>query len=176
VGIGQSDVAVTDLVDLTLLLVPPGGGDDLQGIKRGVMEHADVVVVTKADGDLAATARHTASDYRHALHLLRGASSWEPPVVTCSAAAGEGIDEVWAEVQRWKEHADADGSLTAERSRQAVAALWAEVRAEVEQQVRAAAQDDDVVAALELDVAAGRVTPHQAAAQLLARTVSRGTS
>lgn len=169
VGIGQSDVAVTDLVDLTLLLVPPGGGDDLQGIKRGVMEHADVVVVTKADGDLAATARHTASDYRHALHLLRAHTAWEPPVVTCSAVAGEGIAEVWAEVLRWKAHADADGSLAAERSRQAVAAMWAEVRAEVEQQVRAAAQGDDVVTALEADVAAGRVTPHHAAAQLLAR-------
>lgn len=168
VGVGQSDVAVAELVDLVLLLVPPGGGDDLQGIKRGVMEHADVVVVTKADGDLAATARHTASDYRHALHLLRGHNDWEPPVLTCSSVAGEGIAEVWTAVERFCSHARDTGRFGATRRRQAVAATWAEVRAELEQRLQADEGVQALVPDLEAQVADGVLSPAAAARRLLA--------
>jgi LAO/AO transport system kinase len=167
VGVGQSDVAVAELVDLVLLLVPPGGGDDLQGIKRGVMEHADVVVVTKADGDLAATARHTAADYRHALHLLRGQSDWEPPVVPCSSLAGEGIDAVWAEVERFRSHAEATGRFAATRRRQSVSAMWAEVRAELEARLHASEGVRELVPELEAQVADEVVSPAAAARRLL---------
>ena len=88
VGVGQSEVAVAAMVDLFLLLVAPGGGDELQGIKRGIMELADLVVVNKADGDLAAAAAHTAADYAAALHLVRPRiAGWDPRVLTCSALA-----------------------------------------------------------------------------------------
>lgn len=167
VGVGQSDIAVAELVDLVLLLVPPGGGDDLQGIKRGVMEHADVLVVTKADGDLAATARHTASDYRHALHLLRGQSDWEPPVVTCSSVADEGIDDVWAEVERFRAHAEQTGRFEATRRRQSVSAMWSEVRAELEARLQADEGVRELVPVLEAEVADGTTSPAAAARRLL---------
>ena len=89
VGVGQSEVKVAAMVDLFLVLVAPGGGDELQGLKRGIMELADLVVVNKADGDLAATAAHTAADYAAALHLVRPRiAGWDPRVLTCSALAG----------------------------------------------------------------------------------------
>lgn len=167
VGVGQSDVAVAELVDLVVLLVAPGGGDDLQGIKRGLMEHADLVVVTKADGDLAATARHTAADYRHALHLLRTGQVWEPPVLTCSAPAGLGVAEVWAEVERFRAEAEQSGRLEAQRREQAVAAMWAEVRAEIVRRTRADPAVHDRIEALEAAVAAGDTSPSRAAVELL---------
>src|SRR5947208_3828114 len=94
VGVGQSEVKVAAMVDLFLVLVAPGGGDELQGLKRGIMELADLVVVNKADGDLAATAAHTAADYAAALHLVRPRTPvWTPRVLTCSALTGLGIPE-----------------------------------------------------------------------------------
>jgi LAO/AO transport system kinase len=99
VGVGQSEVKVAAMVDAFLVLVAPGGGDELQGVKRGIMELADIVVVNKADGDLGPLARSTAADYANALHLLRPRSvHWAPRVLVCSALDGTGIDEVWATV------------------------------------------------------------------------------
>jgi GTPase len=168
VGVGQSEVAVADLVDVFVLLAAPGGGDDLQGIKRGVMELADVVVVTKADGDLLGPARQTASDYRIALHLMPPKfDGWTPPVLLASAARGEGIDEVWSAVARLRAHLESNGALDALRGDQAVAWLWAEVRDRVLQEFR----DHPAVAArareLEADVRAGRISARAAADELL---------
>lgn len=93
VGVGQSEVAVADMVDEFVLLVAPGGGDELQGIKRGIMELADVVVVNKADGDLAPAAGRQVADYHHALHLLRPKhEGWVVPVLAASALEGTGVD------------------------------------------------------------------------------------
>ncbi len=104
VGVGQSEVKVAAMVDLFLVLVAPGGGDELQGLKRGIMELADLVVVNKADGDLAATAAHTAADYAAALHLVRPRiATWSPRVLTCSALTGEGIPEVWDTVGEFRD-------------------------------------------------------------------------
>src|SRR5690606_9849230 len=94
VGVGQSEVAVADLTDLFCVLVTPGAGDELQGIKRGIMELVDLLVVNKADGDLAATAGRVAADYQHALHLLRPVrQSWHSRVVATSALEGRGVAE-----------------------------------------------------------------------------------
>src|SRR5829696_4993615 len=99
VGVGQSEVKVAAMVDLFLVIVAPGGGDELQGIKRGIMELADLVVVNKADGDLAPAARQAEADHRHALGLLRPRfEGWRPPVLSCSARTGTGVDAVWAAV------------------------------------------------------------------------------
>jgi LAO/AO transport system kinase len=128
VGVGQSEVAVEGMVDTFALLIPPASGDELQGIKRGIMELADVVVVTKSDGDLEAAAHTTAADYTNALRLVRPkTAAWTARVLTCSATTGRGIDEMWTTVE---EHHDAlarSGDLDRHRAEQAVAWMWAEV-------------------------------------------------
>ena len=101
VGVGQNETAVADMVDCFVLLLAPGAGDELQGIKRGVIELADLVLINKADGELRAAARRAQADYKAALALLRpGTAGWAPEVLTCSALEGTGIAEVWQAVRR----------------------------------------------------------------------------
>jgi LAO/AO transport system kinase len=119
VGVGQSETAVREMVDLLLLLVLTGAGDDLQGIKRGLLELADVVAVTKADGDNALRARRAAAELRGALHILHGGRRSGPaPVATCSATTGEGVDELWQEVLDRHTAERESGRLTARRRSQ----------------------------------------------------------
>src|SRR3954469_10642885 len=128
IGVGQSEVAVADMVDLFALLVAPGGGDELQGIKRGIMELADLVVVNKADGDLAPAAGRTRADYASAVHLLRPKwRNWATEVVAVSALTGAGIAEVWTAIERFCVAVAADGELATARAGQATAWLWSEV-------------------------------------------------
>ncbi len=102
VGVGQSETAVADMVDMFIVLLLPGGGDDLQGIKRGVIELADFILVNKADGELKAAARRAAADYQHALRMLRSpTANWTPEVATVSAQTGEGVVEIWDVVERF---------------------------------------------------------------------------
>lgn len=166
VGSGQSDVAVADLVDVFVLLVPPAGGDELQGIKRGIMELAEVVVVTKADGELAAAADRTAADHRHAVHLLHG-SAEPPPVVTVSSLTGAGIPEAWGAVADLHARRVDDGTLTARRSDQARRWLWDELRDTLLDELRTDAEVAALAPGLEAEVADGRVSPAAAAHQLL---------
>ena len=117
VGVGQSEVAVADMVDLFVLLVSPGGGDELQGIKRGIMELADLVMVNKADGDLAPAAGRTRADYASAVHLLRPKwQAWATEVLAVSALTGAGIDEVWEAIERFCAAVGADGELARARA------------------------------------------------------------
>ncbi|MET0489683.1 MAG: methylmalonyl Co-A mutase-associated GTPase MeaB [Acidimicrobiales bacterium] len=167
VGSGQSDVAVAELVDVFVLLVPPAGGDELQGIKRGIMELADVVVVTKADGDLVPAANRTAADHRHAVHLLHGAHP--PPVVSGSAFTGEGIDEAWAAVTDVHDRRSASGEQAERRSAQARTWLWDEVRESLLDELRTDATVADLAPELEAQVTAGTLSPAAAAGQLLER-------
>jgi LAO/AO transport system kinase len=130
VGVGQSETAVADMTDLLVLLVQPGGGDDLQGIKRGIVELADLLVVTKADGELAAAAGRAAADYRHALHQLRGATAsggWFPPVLQCSGLTGQGLAEIWQAIGRFREAAAGSGRFARRRADQALAWLREEL-------------------------------------------------
>jgi LAO/AO transport system kinase len=169
VGVGQSDTAVAEMVDTFALLVSPGGGDELQGIKRGVMELADLVVVTKADGDLAPAARQAEADHRHALGLLRPRfEGWRPPVLPCSARTGAGIEEVWAAVLDHRRTLEGTGALRHLRAEQARAWLWSEVRERLLAGLRADAEVRRLAPALEAKVVAGEVAPPAAAAQLLA--------
>ncbi len=169
VGVGQSETVVADMVDCFVLLAAPGGGDELQGIKRGIMELADVIVVNKADGDLEPAARRAVADYRHAVHLLRPKHpGWSVPVVAASALSGAGVDAAWAEVERFHEHVRAAGALDRLRSEQAVAWMWSEMR---ERLVEALRRDERVATRLadaERSVRAGRVSPTTAAHELLA--------
>tara|TARA_B110001469_G_scaffold21860_1_gene22548 strand:- start:620 stop:1597 length:978 start_codon:yes stop_codon:yes gene_type:complete len=127
VGVGQSETAVSDMTDMFLLLLSPGGGDDLQGIKRGIMELADLVLVNKADGDQARLASQTVADYRGALHFMQARTpSWTPQVESCSALNNKGMDEVWTIVKAFREALTESGELAVLRAQQARAWMWAE--------------------------------------------------
>jgi len=169
VGVGQSEIAVEDMADTFILLAAPGGGGELQGIKRGVMELADLVVVTKADGELAAPARHATADYRSALALMRPkAAFWTPEVVMVSAREGRGMAEVWAIVQRHREGLEAGGGLARRRAGQAKRWLWSELEHALRESFRGHAGVAALLPEVEAEVAAGRLAPPEAARRLLA--------
>jgi LAO/AO transport system kinase len=169
VGVGQSETVVADMVDCFVLVAAPGGGDELQGIKRGIMELADVIVVNKADGDLLPAAQRAVADHRHAAHLMRPKHpGWTVPVVATSALEGTGVDEVWAEVERFEAHLRTDGGLDRLRSAQSVAWMWSEMS---ERLVDAFRRDERVAKRLtdvEAAVRDGRLSPTTAAHELLA--------
>lgn len=164
VGVGQSETTVAEMVDMFLLLLAPGGGDELQGIKRGVMELADLIVINKADGDLLAPAKRAATEYRGALGLIRPKySSWRPRVRLASAIKGSGIDEIWRDISRFREVMATDGELETLRKSQANAWMWQELRDGLMQSL----VDDKAVAnALpewKSKIASGEATPGAAA-------------
>ncbi|MGN6459806.1 MAG: methylmalonyl Co-A mutase-associated GTPase MeaB, partial [Pseudolabrys sp.] len=112
VGVGQGEMAVAAMVDFFLVLMLPGAGDELQGIKRGIIELADVVVVNKNDGELAPAAKTTATDYGSALRLVRSkTTAWTPRVALVSALEGTGIDELWSTVEEFRSTLEATGEL-----------------------------------------------------------------
>lgn len=120
VGVGQSETTVHSMVDFFLLLALAGAGDELQGIKRGIVEMADAIVINKADGKNQQAAQRAQSDYQNALHLFPPTESgWTPPVLTCSALTGDGIAAVWDTVERYRAHAESTGYLQTRRQRQA---------------------------------------------------------
>jgi LAO/AO transport system kinase len=166
VGVGQSEVLVAGMVDLFLVLVAPGAGDELQGLKRGIMELADLVVVNKADGERVGAATATASDYASALHLVRPRHSrWEPRVLQCSALLGEGIDEVWGAVEAFNLALGED--LRAFRSSQARDAMWTELSEALLEAVRGDPGVAPLARTLQDEVVAGELTPGAAAAAIL---------
>jgi LAO/AO transport system kinase len=168
IGVGQSEVAVSDMVDLFALLVSPGGGDELQGIKRGIMELADLVIVNKADGDLAAAAARTRGDYTSAVHLLRPKwNAWSTEVLACSALHGIGVSEVWESVMSFRETVAANGELAEARSAQATAWLWSEIGDTLLDRFRSDNHVASLLPEIESAVSQGRVTPAKAALELL---------
>jgi LAO/AO transport system kinase len=173
VGVGQSEVAVAGLVDLFLLLAAPGGGDELQGIKRGIMELADLIVVNKADGDLLPAAQRAASDLRKAVHLLRPKRpGWEVEVLLASARDGIGIPEVWAAVEAGVDRLRSGGFLDELRADQAVRWMWDEVREELEARLLRGPGTAELGEQLEQEVAALRLSPGHAAVRLLDRILT----
>jgi len=120
VGVGQSEVTVRSMVDFFLLLALAGAGDELQGIKRGIVEMADAIAINKADGDNQSAAEDARSEYEKALHLLgEPDSGWQPPVVTCSGLTGEGVESVWEAVKEYHSQMQASGFFQRQRQRQA---------------------------------------------------------
>jgi len=174
VGVGQSETAVADMVDMFLLLLAPGGGDELQGLKKGIVELADALIVNKADGDLKAAAGRTAAEYRNALRLLHpSTAAWNPPVMLCSALTGAGVAEVWATALRYRAAMEPAGLWAAHRAAQARAWLWAELSDSLLAALQAHPGVKKRLAALEDEVAAGRQTPPAAAESLLAAFLGR---
>jgi len=168
VGVGQSETAVADMVDMFLLLLAPGAGDELQGLKKGIVELADLILVNKADGDLKPAAIRAVGEYRHALHLLRPASAeWTPEVRPVSALLREGLDEVWALVQRHRAAMTASGERHRRRSSQARAALWREIGEGLLDAFKADQTISQALSEIEAEVAAGKEAPLAAARRLL---------
>lgn len=170
VGVGQSEVAVAELVDLFLLVASPTGGDELQGIKRGIMELADSIVVNKADGDLLAPAQRAAADLRNAVHLLRPKRpGWTVDVRLASALTGEGVAELWAALTALHQRLRDDRLLDDLRARQATEWMWTEVTDSLLERLRRDRRVRERLAELERDVAAGRRSAASAAQDVLAR-------
>jgi LAO/AO transport system kinase len=167
VGVGQSETAVAEMTDMFLLLLSPGGGDDLQGVKRGVMELADLLIVNKADGDLAAAAERTASDYAHALRLMHALhADWQPSVVKCSALKGQGMKEVWDKVQAFRKATAKSGEFDTRRREQAKNWLWQEVSDGLLDRLKADPDLADRLARLEAKVTQRKASPAAAARSL----------
>lgn len=167
VGVGQSEHLVAGMVDFFLVLMLPGGGDELQGIKKGIVELADALVINKADGDSAAIARTTQQHYRGALSLLKHAELWQPQVLTCSALEGSGVPEVWQMICDYRERAEAAGAIEARRSGQNLS--W--MRQLVDELLRRDLTSHPAVKAgtpeLERQVQAAETTPLAAAMEIL---------
>jgi LAO/AO transport system kinase len=167
VGVGQNEIAVSEMVDTFLLLTLARAGDQLQGIKRGILELADVIAVNKADGDGEGPARVAARDLSGAMRLVMPGDVRRPPVLTCSAVTGAGLDEVWAAVLEHREWLQESGSLEERRAQQQQDWMWAMVDAHLHDAVRA----DPVVSAeradLEAAVRSGRVSAVEAAERIL---------
>ena len=165
VGVGQSEAAVASMTDVFVLLLAPGAGDELQGIKRGIVELAHLVLVNKADGGLAGAAGRTAAEYRNAFRLLAGSDAgWRVEVRTCSALTGAGIAEAWSSIERYRDWYEATGARSRRRSEQARAWLWSEITDSVRAAVEAREDLRRLVESLEGDVAVGRI-PAATAAQ-----------
>src|ERR1700689_5524344 len=167
VGIGQSETAVCDMTDFCLALMLPGAGDELQGIKKGLVELADMIAITKADGDNIKRANLAAGEYRGALHILSPRSEhWHPPVLTYSALTGAGIDTIWQKILDHRTAMNASGEFAARRQQQQVKWMWSMFEQLTMAQLRSDASVRAKVKRIEAEVAAGRTSPALAAEQI----------
>jgi LAO/AO transport system kinase len=174
VGVGQSEIGVHAMVDFFAVLLQPGAGDQLQGMKRGVLELADALVVTKADGDQKALADRTRVEHAQALELLRAPSkAWTPRVTAVSARTGEGVSELWDLVLAHRRALESSGELGRRREAQARDWMWSLVQEGLERDFRAHPAVARRIPELEREVAARRTTP-AAAARLLLEAFEKG--
>jgi LAO/AO transport system kinase len=169
VGIGQSETAVADMTDFFLALMLPGAGDELQGLKKGVVELADMIAVNKADGDNVGRASAAAAEYRAALHILTPRSpAWMPPVVTYSGLTGNGLEDLWNQVLEHRKTMTASGDIASRRRTQQVKWMWTIF----EERLRAHLKSDPTLKAqlpkIEAAVAAGDLSPALAVEQIAA--------
>jgi LAO/AO transport system kinase len=167
VGTGQSETAVADLTDFFLVLMLPGAGDELQGIKKGVVEVADMIAVNKADGNNAPRAAAAAAEYRAALHILTPPQAiWSPPVVTVSGLTGEGLEDLWAKVLDHRARLGAAGELTAKRRRQDARWMWALVDERLRARLSGDAAHRERMRRIEQAVASGGMSPTAGAEEI----------
>lgn len=169
VGVGQSEVAVAEMVDIFIVLLLAGGGDDLQGIKKGIIEIADLIAINKADGDNLARARRAAADYQGALNILTPASpNWQPPVLTVSGQSNAGLDALWAQIEKHRMAMTGSGEFATRRRAQAVS--W--MHELLQERLLANLKSDPRVAAalpgIEAAVRESRLLPARAVDELLA--------
>src|SRR5258707_7565909 len=167
VGIGQSETVVSDMTDFFLALMLPGAGDELQGIKKGLVELADMIAVNKADGDNVKRANLAAAEYGGALQILSPRSEhWHPPVVTYSALTGTGIDTLWQKILDHRTAMNASGEFAARRRQQQIKWMWSMLEQRMMARLRADPSVRAKVKKIEAEVADGRVAPALAAEQI----------
>ncbi|GAB0189301.1 methylmalonic aciduria type A protein, mitochondrial [Grus japonensis] len=168
VGVGQSEFAVADMVDMFILLLPPAGGDELQGIKRGIIEMADLVAINKADGDLVVPARRIQAEYVSAMKLLRKRSKvWRPKVMRISAKTGEGISDMWDKMTEFRDLMLTSGELIAKRRKQQKVWMWNLIQENMLEHFRSHLAVKDKIPLLEEKVLSGVLSPGLAADLLL---------
>ena len=160
VGIGQSETTVADMTDFFLVLMLPGAGDELQGLKKGIVELADMIAINKADGDNIERAKVAAAEYRAALNILTPKSAtWSPPVITYSAFTRNGIPELWGQVLAHKDKMAASGELIARRRDQQVKWMWSMLEERLTARLRSDALVRTKLRQAEAAVAAGKLAP-----------------
>jgi LAO/AO transport system kinase len=170
VGVGQSETAVHSMVDFFLLMMIPGAGDELQGIKRGIMEMADGIVINKADGNNIQKARRAQAEFTNALHLFPPSlSGWIPRVTTCSSIYQTGISGVWELILEYRKYVSESGFLASRRSEQSRFWLYETIREGIYNQVFSDPAMQRELKALEASIMAGEITSHMAAATILSR-------
>jgi LAO/AO transport system kinase len=168
IGAGQSETTVAEMTDMFLLILPPAAGDELQGLKRGIIELADLVLVNKADGELLDHANRSAADYANALRLIRPrVAGWEVPVRAVSALTGAGVDAVWDDAAHFRARLETSGEWQRHRAEQARAALLTEIGDGLLAQFRAAPQVASRFRDIERAVMEGARTPADGARELL---------
>ena len=168
VGVGQSETAVASMVDFFLVLMLAGAGDELQGIKKGVLELADAVVINKADGENRRPAELARRQYENALHLLMPASKhWNVPVMMCSSKTGEGLGEIWRTVADHRHRMQHSGEFEAKRRDQAKSWMWSLIEEGLKIRFRRQPGIRQQLPRIEREVTAGRLSPTQAAHRLL---------
>jgi len=177
VGVGQSEFAVADMVDMFGVLLAPAGGDELQGIKRGIMELADLIIINKADGDLLRPARVAAADFKGALGLIQPKyKGWKSDVRLVSSIEGTGIAEIWEVAESFRTALDETGERERLRARQAEAWLWAELRQGLSDALTRDKSLKKAIQSAEKAVAGGQKLAPAAARSLLAEFLARATS
>jgi len=168
VGVGQSETTVASMVDFFLLLMLSGAGDELQGIKKGVVELADAIAITKTDGDNIEKAKRATKEYETALHLINPSSfNWMPPVMTCSALTLEGINEIWDIVLNHRENKKGNGEFDEKRKKQAVDWMWSLVEEGLKDQFYKIPDVRKMLPKLTKEVERGKTAPTAAAYELL---------
>lgn len=169
VGVGQSETAVADMVDFFLVLLLAGGGDDLQGIKKGIIEIADMIAINKADGDNVARAERAAAEYRSALNILAPRSAtWTPPVLTISGANNIGLDTLWSKITQHRELMTASGEFAERRRHQAVGWMRDMLETRLMDALKANAKVAAQLPQIEADVRDGRLLPTLAVDKIMA--------
>src|ERR1700755_2424469 len=167
VGIGQSETAVCDMTDFFLALMLPGAGDELQGIKKGLVELADMIAINKADGDNVKRANLAAAEYRGALHILTPRiEHWHPPVLTYSALSGTGLDALWQKILARRPAMSASGEFASRRREQQVKWMWSMLEQRMMARLRSDATIRAKVKKIESGVADSRIAPAPAAAEI----------
>jgi LAO/AO transport system kinase len=170
VGVGQSESTVASMVDFFLMLMIAGAGDELQGIKKGVLEMVDAIAVNKADGDNIARAKMAQKQYEFAMHLLTPSTpTWRPPVVTCSSLEGSvaGIEDIWEMVMEHRRKLTESGELVQKRKRQALDWMWFLVEEGLKERFHQHPKVKAALSDIRRDVEKGTVTPTVAASKLL---------
>ncbi|PLX78750.1 MAG: methylmalonyl Co-A mutase-associated GTPase MeaB [Desulfuromonas sp.] len=168
VGVGQSEITVASMVDFFLLLQLPNAGDELQGIKRGVMEIADAILINKSEGESRPRAELARQQYQNALHMLKPKShSWQVPVLLCSALHSQGITETWQVIERFRATMEQTGELQAKRRLQASDWMWTLLMDDLKQMLLSDRQVEALLPQVQEAVARGTTTPGAAVRRLL---------